>query len=179
MTTDRKAAELLLKIGADPNYKSPAGLSVLSLAARNGAVRLANVLLTAGANVMDRNSANVLAYDLAVIYRHDELVDLLIAHMNQVVPALDRQADDGTTALMRATMAADVKTIEDLLAAGADASRRDRQGESPLSYAVAHDLDEVVQALRSASVERLPGDKVIGPQSIVHAGSQGALERSP
>lgn len=170
-----QAAELLLKIGADANYKSPAGLSVLSLATRNGAVRLAELLLKAGANVMDRNSANVLAYDLAVIYGHDELIDLLIAHMNRVVPAVDRQADDGTTALMRATMAADVKTIKDLLAAGADASRRDRQGESPLSYAVAHDLDEVVQALRSAGVERLPGDKVIGPQSIVHAGSQGAL----
>jgi len=170
-----QAAELLLKIGADPNYKSPAGLSVLSLATRNGAVRLAELLLKAGANVMDRNSANVLAYDLAVIYGHDELIDLLIAHMNQVVPAVDRQADDGTTALMRATMAADVKTIKDLLAAGADASRRDRQGESPLSYAVAHDLDEVVQALRSAGVEKLPGDKVVGPQSIVHAGSQGAL----
>jgi ankyrin repeat protein len=148
---------------------------VLSLATRNGAVRLAKLLLKAGANVMDRNSANALAYDLAVIYGHDELIDLLITHMNQVVPAVDRQADDGTTALMRATMAADVKTIKDLLAAGADASRRDRQGESPLSYAVAHDLDEVVQALRSAGVERLPGDKLIGPQSIVHAGSQGAL----
>jgi ankyrin repeat protein len=170
-----QAAELLLQIGADVNYKSPAGLSVLSLATRNGAVRLVELLLKAGANVMDRNSANALAYDLAVIYGHDELIDLLIAHMNQVVPVVDRQADDGTTALMRATVAADVKTINDLLSAGADASRRDRQGESPLSYAVAHDQVEVVQALRSAGVERLPGDKAIGPQSIVHAGSQGAL----
>lgn len=30
-----QAAELLLQIGADVNYKSPAGLSVLSLATRN------------------------------------------------------------------------------------------------------------------------------------------------
>lgn len=170
-----QVAEQLLKIGADPNYKSPAGLSVLSLATRNGAVRLAELLLKAGANVMDRNSANVLAYDLAVIYEHHELIDLLITHMNKVVPAEDRQADDGTTALMRATMAADVKRVQDLLAAGADASRRDRQGESPLSYAVAHDLNEVTQVLRSAGVERLPGDKAISPQSIVHAGGQGAL----
>lgn len=170
-----QAAERLLEIGADPNFKSRTGLSVLSLATRNGAVRLAKLLLKAGANVMDRNSANVLAYDLAVIYGHDELIDLLIAHMNQVVPALDRQADDGTTALMRATVAGDVKTIKDLLAAGVDASRRDRQGESPLSNAVAHDLDEVVQVLRAAGVERLPGDKVIGPDSMVYAGSQGAL----
>lgn len=170
-----QAAELLLKIGADANYKSPAGLSVLSLAARNGAVRLSELLLKSGANVMDRNSANALAYDLAVIYGHDDLIDLLIAQMNQVVPAVDRQAEDGTTALMRATMAADVNQIKDLLAAGADASRRDRQGESPLSYAVTHDLGEVVQVLRAAGVERLPGDKVISHESIVHAASQGAL----
>lgn len=170
-----QAAELLVKIGADVNYKSPAGLSVLSLATRNGAVRLAELLLKAGANVMDRNSANALAYDLAVIYGNDELIDLLIAHMNQVAPAVDRQADDGTTALMRATMAADVTTINNLLSVGADASRRDRQGESPLSYAVAHDLDEVVQVLRSAGVEKLPSESVIGPQAIVRAGSQGAL----
>jgi ankyrin repeat protein len=170
-----QAAELLLKIGADANYKSPAGLSVLSLAARNGAVRLSGLLLKAGANVMDRNSANALAYDLAVIYGHDELIELLIAHMNQVAPVVDQQAEDGTTALMRATMAADVKSVKALLAAGADASRRDRQGESPLSYAVTHDLDEVVQLLRAAGVERLPSDKCVGHESIVHAGSQGAL----
>ncbi len=170
-----QAAELLLQIGADVNYKSPAGLSVLSLATRSGGVGLASLLLKAGANVMDRNSANVLAYDLAVIYGHDELIDLLIEHMNQVVPAVDKQADDGTTALMRAAMVSDVKATKELLAAGADSSRRNRHGESPLSYAVARDLDEVVQALRAAGVEKLPGDKLIGPQSIVHAGSQGAL----
>jgi ankyrin repeat protein len=40
---------------------------------------------------------------------------------------------------------------------------------------VAHDLDEVVQVLRSAGVEKLPSESVIGPQAIVRAGSQGAL----
>jgi ankyrin repeat protein len=124
---------------------------------------------------MDRNSSNLLAYDLAVIYGHDELIDFLIEHMNQVVPAVDKQADDGTTALMRAAMVSDVKAIKELLAAGADSSRRDRQGQSPLSYAVAQDMDEVAQALRAAGVEKLPGDKASGPQAIVHAGSQGAL----
>lgn len=169
------AAELLLQIGADANYKSPAGLSVLSLATRNGAVQLAQLLLKAGANVMDRNSANALAYDLAVIYGHDELIDLLIEHMNQAVPSVDKQADDGTTALMRAVMVSDVKTTKELLAKGADASRRDRNGESPLSYAVTNELDEVVQVLRAAGVEKLPSDKELGPDAIVHAGSQGSL----
>ena len=170
-----QAAELLLQIGADVNYKNPAGLSVLSLATRNGATRLAELLLKAGANVMDRNGVNSLAYDLAVLYDHDELIDLLILRMNEVGPAIDRQAGDGTTALMRATMEADVKAVEDLLAAGADASRRNRRGESPLSYAVTHDLNAVVQTLRKAGVERLPGDTVVSSESLVYAASQGAV----
>jgi serine/threonine-protein phosphatase 6 regulatory ankyrin repeat subunit B len=169
------AAELLLRLGADANYRNPAGLSVLSMATRNGAVRMAELLLKAGASVMDRNSANVLAYDLAVIYQHDQLIDLLIGHMNQSVPSVDRQADDGTTALMRATMASDLRTIRELLAQGADASRRDRQGESPLSHAVTRGQDEVVQVLRAAGVERLPANLVSGQETMVHAGSQGAL----
>jgi|GEM_PF-802297 len=165
----------LLDIGADANYKSVYGLPVLSMAVRSGALRFAEMLLNAGANVMGRNVANALAYDLAVIYGHGEIMDLLIEHMNQVVPPVDRQADDGTTALMRAAMAGDMKAVKDLLAAGADASRRNRQGDSPLSYAMTQDLEEVVQALRAAGVERLSEDKVIGHESIVLAGDQGAL----
>jgi ankyrin repeat protein len=76
---------------------------------------------------------------------------------------------------MRATMAEDVNQIKDLLAADADATRRDRQGDSPLSYATAHNLGEVVKVLRAAGVERLPGDKVTDQESIVHAASQGSL----
>jgi ankyrin repeat protein len=76
---------------------------------------------------------------------------------------------------MRAVIASDVKSIKELLAMDVDASRRDRQGDSPLSYAVTHELDEVVQVLRGAGVERLPDDQMFGPESIVHAGSQGAL----
>lgn len=170
-----QAAELLIQIGADVNYKNRVGLSVLSMAARNGAVGFAELLLRSGANVMDRNGANSLAYDLAVIYGHDELIDFLITSMNEVLPTVDRQANDGTTALMRATMAADVDQVRDLLEAGADASRRDRDGDSPLSYALTHDFDEVAQALRAAGVERLPDEKVLGLESIVYAGSQGAL----
>jgi ankyrin repeat protein len=169
-----ESGKRLLDIGADANCKNPHGLPVLSMAVRSGALRFAEMLLHAGANVMGRNVANALAYDLAAIYGHGEIMDLLIEHMNQVVPPVDRQADDGTTALMRAATAGDVKAVKDLLAAGADASRRNRQGDSPLSYAMTQDLGEVVQALRAAGVERLSEDKVIGRDSIVHAGSQGA-----
>lgn len=168
-----EAAEWLLQIGADANFKIPTGLSVLSLAVRNGAVRLAETLLAAGADVMGRNGAGVLAYDLAVLYDHHELAGLLIAQMNRVVPEVDEQDSGGDTALMRAVKSADTKAIAESLATGADPSRRDLRGDSPLSYAVTHDLDEAVQLLRTAGAERLAGND--GSASIVTAGSQGAL----
>ena len=169
------SAALLLSIGADPNYKSPVGLSVLSLAVRSGATKLAQALLAAGSDVMARNSAGVLAYDLAVIYGHDELADVLMAQMNHVAPEVDKQGSDGNTALMKAVKDSDTEATNDLLAKGADASRRDLHGDSPLSYALCRDRHELVRLLREAGAERLFGDASNGGALIVTAGSQGAL----
>lgn len=170
-----EVAQLLLQLGADVNFKNPAGLSVLSLAARSGAIRLSELLLAAGANVLDKNNLDVLAYDLAAIYDQHELAQLLIARMNRVVPEVDRQDAEGNTALMRAVKAADTASVSQLLASGADASRRDLAGDSPLSYAVFHDLGEIGQALRTADVDRSHADVTSGNVPIVSAGSRGAL----
>lgn len=170
-----EAAELLLQIGADANYRSPQGLPVLSVAVRSGAARIVQALLAAGADAMARNGTDVLAYDLAVIYRHHEIAETLISHMNRVAPEVDKQDSDGNTALMRAVKASDMKTISDLLASGADASRRDIHGESPLSYAVCCNLNETVQLLRAGGVERLAVDAASGEVLIVTAGFKGAL----
>lgn len=170
-----ESAKLLLELGADPNYKSPAGLSVLSLAVRNGATKLAKALLVAGADVMARNNAGALAYDLAAIYGHDELAQILITQMNRVVPEVDKQDPTGDTALMRAVKESDTKAVSDLLSKCADASRRDLHGDTPLSFAVCRELDEVVHLLRQAGAERLPGDSANNGEKIVFAGAKGAL----
>ncbi len=170
-----ESAKLLLELGADPNYKSPAGLSVLSLAVRNGAAKQAKALLAAGADVMARNNAGALAYDLAAIYGHDELAQILITQMNRVVPDVDKQDSTGDTALMRAVKKSDTKAVSDLLTKCADASRRDLHGDTPLSFAVCRDMDEVVHLLRQAGAERLPGDCANNDEQIVFAGAKGAL----
>ena len=170
-----ESAKLLLELGADPNYKSPAGLSVLSLAVRNGAAKQAQALLAAGADVMARNNAGALAYDLAAIYGHDELAQILITQMNRVVPEVDKQDSTGDTALMRAVKKSDTKAVSDLLTKCADASRRDLHGDTPLSFAVCRDMDEVVHLLRQAGAERLPGDCANNDEQIVFAGAKGAL----
>jgi ankyrin repeat protein len=170
-----ESAKLLLELGADPNYKSPAGLSVLSLAVRNGAAKQAKALLAAGADVMARNNAGALAYDLAAIYGHDELAQILITQMNRVVPDVDKQDSTGDTALMRAVKKSDTKAVSDLLTKCADASRRDLHGDTPLSFAVCRDMDEVVHLLRQAGAERLPGDCANNDEQMVFAGAKGAL----
>lgn len=170
-----EAAELLLKIGADPNYKSPAGLPVMSLAVRNGATNLVKSLLASGADVMARNSADVLAYDLAAIYGHQELAQLLIEQMNCKVPEIDKQDSEGNTSLMLAVKAVDAIKVTHLTSKGADLGRRDLNGDSPLSYAVCHDLNEIVQLLRSLGAERLSLDEVGHDLPIVAAACSGAL----
>jgi len=170
-----EAAKMLLKIGADANFKSRAGLSVLSLAVRNGATKFAQALLAAGANVMDRNSAGALAYDLAVLYDHHELAQILIGQMNRKVTEADQQDAEGCTALMRAVMSGDASAVSQLLDKGVDTSRRNLLGESPLSYAICHASTEIVHLLRNAGAERLKVGADTGEKPIVTAGKLGAL----
>lgn len=170
-----EAAELLLRIGANPNYKSPAGLPVLSLAVRNGATNLVKALLAAGADVMARNRAEALAYDLAAIYDHQDLARLLIDQMNCKVPESDKQDSEGNTSLMLAVKKADASKVSHLVANGANTGRRDLHGDSPLSYAVCHEMDEIVQLLRNVGAERIAIDASGGVVSIVTAANSGAL----
>ena len=168
-------AERLLEIGADANFKYPTGLSVLSLATRNGAVRLVKLLLDYGADVMDRNIANALAYDLAVIYGHDMLAEIFIEEMNRIVQPIDVQDEDGNTQLMRSVKSSDINKVKELLALGADASRRDRNGDTPLSYAFINEMDDVVKVLRSSNVETINRNIENGPKNFILLAKQGDL----
>lgn len=171
-----EAAQSWLKLGADPSYVSPTGLPLLQAAVRFGGTRFATALLDASADPFVRNSAGVQAYDLAVIYAHNKLVHLLIDRMNGLVQEIDRQNRDGQTALMRAVVAADEGAVCKLLVAGPDTSRRDIHGDSPLSYAVCHDMSNIVSELRKAGAERLADDVVENSTlRLVEAARKGAL----
>ena len=167
------AANALLKFGANPNFRSKAGLPVLSMAVRQGGDQLVESLLKAGADVMARNGHGVLPYDLAAIYGRHELALRLIDAMNLKALEIDMQDADGNSALMRAVKLADLMTVKQLLSAGAVADRRDFQGDTPLSYAVTHDLDEIADALRSTRSEM--GFFPAGSPSLVIAAELGAL----
>lgn len=167
------AARALLKYGANPNFRNKHGLPVISLAVRQGGEKLVETLLKAGADAMARNGNGVLPYDLAVIYGHHELASSLIDVMNAKAPKIDLQDADGNTALMRAVKSADLMSVKQLLSEGAAADRRDLQGDTPLSYAVVHDLVEIVDALRATGVEVT--SSFDGRPPLVSAARRGAL----
>jgi ankyrin repeat protein len=167
------AAKALLKYGANPSFKSKAGLPVISMAVRQGGNRLVEALLDAGADVMARNSVGVLAYDLAAIYGRHEAALRLIDAMNRKALEINVQDSDGQTALMRAVKSADLMAVKQLLSAGAATDRRDLQGETPLSYAVTHDLFQIALALRAAGAETI--SSLSGTTSLVDASRLGAL----
>jgi ankyrin repeat protein len=170
-----EAARGLLALGADPNYVSAAGLPVLLLAVRNGSIDLVKILLKAGANILTKSAVGATAYDLAVIYNHQDLIHLLIEEMNFKLPEVDKLDFDGNTALMRAVKAADVGAVKDAISREADAGIRDSKGYSPLTYAICHDLTDIVSLLRQSGAEHVNIEGNSADEQFVTAACRGAM----
>jgi ankyrin repeat protein len=168
-------AQVLLEHGFDPDTVTAGGMSMLQIAARVGSVGFTTLLIESGVDVLFRSRVNCTAFDLAANYEFDEVADLLRNSMNRAVPEIDRQDDQGATPLMKAVKAKDLSAVKSLLAQGADASRRDRRGDTPLSFAVVHGLDEIVAELRQSGAERLDESAASGTASLVGAAQVGAL----
>jgi len=165
----------LISFGADPNAKNRSGLPALHLVVRYGLKLVAETLLDGGANVMLRSGMGVLAYDISVAYGGPGLARSLIKWMNLVVPAVDRQDTKGRTKLLRAVLAEDLAAVQKAIAQGADASRRDMKGHTPLSTAMEMKLAPIILALRASGAETIKTGDLSGPMAMVKAAQQGAL----
>jgi len=120
---DANAVRETLASGVDANEADPQGESLLMRAAAGGSTEVVNVLLAAGAEVnhqsFEGNSALHLAVDTAVQF-----------------------AEYGPEATENRAL----RTIEALVAAGADTGLRNARGKSPLDWA--HEYGPVVERLR-------------------------------
>lgn len=169
------AAKGLLKHGADPNAVSPYGLPVLSLAVRVESLQMAKLLIASGANVLAKSGTGMTAYDLAVNYGYQDITQFLIEQMNLILPEVNRLDSDGNTALMRAVKAEDIDSVRAQITLGADVSIRDIHGDSPLTYAVCHDLESSISLLRESGSERIATDIQNGDEQLVTAAESGAM----
>jgi ankyrin repeat protein len=127
--------QALIAQGVDVNEKGAFGSTALSLAVDQMDLRLAKVLISAGANVNERRDSGTLLLIDAVRRsrapeRQREMVELLLASGADVRA---RSFEDGRTALHYATRA---EVVRLLLAAGADVYAADCMANTPISRTV-------------------------------------------
>jgi ankyrin repeat protein len=118
-------------------------LTALDLAAGNGYLDFAKVLIAAGADVHHADNDGATCLHMAVLQHQSTMVQLLLEHgaaaaMNSLVPVLcinGVHCCHGITALMLCT---EVNTMKVLLAAGADVHVISAKGDTCLHAAVRH-----------------------------------------
>lgn len=96
-----------------------------------------------GANVTDSSLTTVRTQEVACRTGRPDLLKLLLKHG----AALDAQASDGTTALIRLTLQGNVAAAEMLITYGASIDLADNEGRTAWMHAVRHHLSAVVALL--------------------------------
>ncbi len=144
MSGDLEMLRLLLKAGADPDSGS-----ALSEAVTFGHAPAVHELIAAGADASGVEGTGINLMHWATITNRAEVIPMLAAAK---VP-LDDVDDNGYTPLMYAATIdfGDTKTLEALLAAGADIQVRDTKNRTPLQQAKRLKHAAIEKALRAKS----------------------------
>jgi ankyrin repeat protein len=105
------------------------------------------MLIKAGANVNERDEVGTTALIVAVNFRRNQIVDLLLrsrAEINAVGKLM------GRTALAWAVANQDTETVKQLIKAGSDLEMIDKQGNTPLMIAKNNGFEEIANLLKDA-----------------------------
>jgi uncharacterized protein len=147
---DLKAAEELIRAGADVKTANRYGVTPLSVACTNGDGAMVELLLKAGANPNMKLPGGETALMTAARTGKVGAVKALIAHGADVNAKEDRR---GQTALMWAAAEGNVEAIEALLAAGANLHERLDSGFTPFLFAVREGKIPAARALLKAGAD--------------------------
>lgn len=142
-TGDVDAVVRLLANGADANYVSDYGLTVLMVASQHVCFTIAKCLTANGADVNHADSDGWTALMWASLRGHLAMVEHLVANGAEV----NHANNYGVTALMLASQHGHLATVKCLTANGADANHIDRDGRTALIRALHSDKLAVVKFL--------------------------------
>jgi ankyrin repeat protein len=147
---DTKAADALIRAGADVNAVNRYGVPPLSLAATNGNAALLELLLKAGANPNATQSEGETALMTAARTGVPAAVKTLLAYGADVNA---KESWRGQTALMWAAAEGHAEAIQLLLEAGAQINARSNAGWTALLFAAREGRSEAVKALLAGGAD--------------------------
>ena len=154
---DVKAAEALIRAGADVNAANRYGVGPLALAATNGNAAMLELLLKAGANPKATQAEGETVLMTAARTGIPGAVKVLLAHGADVNA---KESWRGQTALMWAAAEGHAETIQQLLEAGAKIDARSNAGWTALLFAAREGRITAVRTLLAGGADvndTLPG----------------------
>jgi len=136
--------------GSNPNQVDENGRTGLQIAAINGNLQIAAILMKASANLDLRDKLGNTALHYATDRNQVEMAQLLL----DVGAAVDPENRNGMTPLMLAASRGNIEIVRALLAKGADFRKVDFTGRDALGWAREGRRPAVVRALQRAANKR-------------------------
>jgi uncharacterized protein len=140
----------LVGSGSNPNDVDENGRTGLHIAATNGNLQIAAILIKAQAHLDVKDKLGNTPLHLAADRSQVETVQLLL----DAGAAVDPENKNGMTPLMIAASRGNIAIVQALLAKGASARKTDFTGRDALSWAADSHRAAVVQALQRAAGKR-------------------------
>jgi ankyrin repeat protein len=141
--------ERLLGAGASFKARDRMGSTVLSHAARAGALPVIKILIDSGADPNQRNLQGSTALFLAIESNRTRVVETLLDAGAK--PDLPGRA--GVSPISAAAYQGSLSTVELLLERGADPLQADTTGKTPIVYAAARGFSEIVERLLETGID--------------------------
>ena len=175
---DAGAVGSLLVRGFDPNSRDEKGQNLLYLSQRDGALKVAQVLLDHPQLRIDLpNNAGETAVMMAALRDQDTWVGKLL-DKGASIEGVTEAGKPGWTPLHYAAASPGARSVRLLLARGARIDSRSPNGTTPLMMAAQYGTEEAVDALLAQGADlRLRNDLGLGPVDFAQRGAREALAR--
>lgn len=192
-------AALLASMGANVNLRDErTNETAIIKAARNNNSDMIAMLLSAGADINAQNRRGVSALSESINNKNKDIMEYLTSNgarsgatfenlmryaylkNNVGVSAMLRSGVDpkqkdakGNTALMISASRADAQSVEDLIAYGADVNAQNKQGMTPLLYAIRSNNRDIVQKVLLADDTDVNLSNVLGQSPLYWSAYMG------
>jgi len=140
----------LVGSGTNPNQVDDNGRTGLQIAAINGNLQIAAIIIKANAHLDLKDKLGNTALHYATDRNQVQMVQLLL----DVGAAIDPENRNGMTPLMLAASRGNMDLVQALLAKGANVRKTDFTGRDALGWAAESHRPAVVQALQRAAAKR-------------------------